>query len=79
MFVVGQDSEVSVAWTRECDYIPRECDYILRCVEHVTGVEVGGPRYLGGCIVWTQEGVYFPSASNTSPRLRSGGRGAVCT
>ena len=47
MFVVGQDSEVSVAWTRECDCIPRECDYILRCVGHVNGVEVGGPRYLG--------------------------------
>ena len=47
MFVVGKDSEVSVIWIQEYDYIPRECDYILRCVGHVTGIEVSGPRYLG--------------------------------
>ena len=47
MFVLGQDSEVSVAWTQKCDGIPQECDYILRCVGNVTGVEVSGPRYLG--------------------------------
>ena len=42
MLVAGQDFEVSVAWTCGCDCIPRECDYTLRCVGHITGVEVCG-------------------------------------
>ena len=80
---MGQDSKVSGAWTRECDYIPQECDYILRCVRHFTMVEAGGPRYMG--VVLSRPGImvklrdYFPSVSDTSPKLRSVGRGAVCT
>ena len=40
VLVAGQDFKVSVAWTHGCDCIPQECDYTLRCVGHVTGVEV---------------------------------------
>ena len=83
MLVVGQDSEVSVAWIQECDCIPRECDYILQCVGHVTGVEVDGPRYLGVVLSRPKSVAklrgYLLGVSDTSPRLKSAGRGAAYT
>ena len=42
VLVASQDFEVSVTWTRGCDYIPQECNYTLQCVKHVTAVEVCG-------------------------------------